>query len=326
MLPSPQHRLTDVPHLVHGQSRAGRSAAPDTRVGARAREANLDDRTLLLGALRDGTPPSAPHGWQVTYYPDAKEAAIVPIRPGAVPCGRRADTQSAGHSAERAADNARRAVQRARGEARRYCRANKLRYLWVLTYRGAGCHSWPVMVEHLRSFFQAVAHWHMPLLVVPEWHPGGHGLHVNLALGQYIHWRHVQAAWPHGNVKAPRSREGASLGKRRLDPGRLAGYVAGYVAAGASVERGELGKPGAVTGPSRRHGGHRYFVAQGHQPRRLQDAGATLDELAELLMGVFHHPPGFVWRSWEDPTCHFPRGVYVLWADYWPRDTGRSPP
>lgn len=285
---------------------------------------NLDPRTIL--AYQERRAPQPPHAgaWQITYYPEAKEATLCPVPTIGQPRERCPDPLPPELQAARDRQNKARALRRARGEARRYARTNGLRYLWVLTYRGKGCHDWPVMVEHLTEFYRALKHLNVPALVVPEWHPGGHGLHLNLALGRWIDWRYIQRAWPHGNVKAPKLRQGGRSGRRKLDAGTVASYITGYLSRGASVEDGEMGKPGAVTGTPRPDGGHRYFVSQGHKPARYVDARQTLEDAEAFLSAYFGRPPSYVWRSWESEDEDDSPFVIAAWHDYWPRKPKRE--
>jgi hypothetical protein len=281
--------------------------------------AKLDTRTFLHSP---GKPPAdAPAGaWLLAWYPDAREATACVRRPGA-PVLRPGNVPTA----DRDAENADRALRRARGIVRRYARGNRLCYLWVLTYRGDGCHDWREMTGHVRQFLEALAALRVPVLIVPEWHPGGHGLHINVALGRWIDWRVIQKAWAHGSVKAPKTNRGDKRGgKRRLDPGLLAGYVAGYVARGAQNEAGELGKPGDVNGQNRQRGQHRYFCSHGHHPRRLNEVAASFSHALELLKYAFQADPSYVWCSWESNADERESGKPpCAWFDFWRRRPGR---
>lgn len=295
--------------------------------GERARSARhrLDPRTKSVHQITDGPKPSHAGPWLATYYPEAKEATLTPLQPPRCPRPKLIRPGMVAPTAEQLADNARRAIRRARGEARRHCRANGLRYLWVMTYRGAGCHDWPAMVAHVEALLRELKPLGVPVLIVPEWHPNGHGLHLNVALGQWIDWRTLVAAWPHGNVQTPRPKNGARAGRRRMDPGQLASYVAGYIAKGESAGNGELGKPGAVTGTPRPDGAHRYFKAHCGHPRRFQDAAATLEEAAAFLARAMGCAPSYVWRSWDTPEEEGEYRPVAVWCDFWPRRQRRKP-
>ena len=99
-----------------------------------------------------------------------------------------------------------------------------------------------------------------PYLWVPEWHPGGHGLHAHFAVGQFVHWRTIKAAWGRGHRRHPDAQQSA---------GRI--WRAGRGAAGGAV-------PVEVRrqGPRRRGpaGLHRYEVAQGFAPGGPSARGA----------------------------------------------------
>ena len=82
------------------------------------------------------------------------------------------------------------AARRARGMIRRYCAANRLNRLGTLTYAGEGCHDPRVAAGGCRRVLQAASGElggePFPYLWVPEWHPGGHGLHLHFAVGRYV--------------------------------------------------------------------------------------------------------------------------------------------
>src|SRR4051812_12416326 len=82
------------------------------------------------------------------------------------------------------------AARRARGRLRRYCAANRLNRLGTLTYAGEGFHDPARIRSDLGSFFRALRSRlggrPFPYVWVPEWHPGGHGLHAHFAVGQLI--------------------------------------------------------------------------------------------------------------------------------------------
>jgi len=73
---------------------------------------------------------------------------------------------------------------------RRYCAANRLNRLGTLTYAGKGCHDPGELRADVGSFFKGLRGQlgpkPIPYLWAPEWHPGGHGLHVHFAVGRFI--------------------------------------------------------------------------------------------------------------------------------------------
>src|SRR5664280_3341579 len=134
--------------------------------------------------------------WTFTLYPDAAE--------GGGSFRSAAKSSGGGYSVEPAADSRPTAARRARGKVRRYCAANRLNRLGTLTYRGAGCHDPRQLRADVADFFRrlraGVDTGPLPYLWVPEWHPGGHGLHVHFAVGRYVRRSLVASSWGRGFV------------------------------------------------------------------------------------------------------------------------------
>ena len=68
--------------------------------------------------------------------------------------------------------------------------ANRLNRLATLTYAGEGCHD-PVRLRgDLAGFFRELRSRaggrRFPYVWVPQWHPGGHGLHAHFAVGRFV--------------------------------------------------------------------------------------------------------------------------------------------
>ncbi len=96
------------------------------------------------------------------------------------------------------------AARRARGKVRRYCAGNLLNRLGTLTFAGEGCHD-PIELRALlgrffRSLREATGGDPFPYLWVTEWHKTGHGLHVHVAVGQFIKRSLIDQAWGHGFI------------------------------------------------------------------------------------------------------------------------------
>jgi hypothetical protein len=147
----------------------------------------------LLSKL--GTPEAG--GWVLGLYPGAAEAGgcfVSAARPGQGWGGLEEDPDRA------AEQNA----ARARRKVRRYCAANRLNRLGTLTYGGSGCHDPVLLRDHLAEFFRALRATtggkRFPYLWTDEWHPGGHGLHVHLAVGRFIPRGALERSWHHGFV------------------------------------------------------------------------------------------------------------------------------
>ena len=87
---------------------------------------------------------------------------------------------------------------------------------------------------------------------MPEWHPGGHGLHFHFAVGRFIHRTQIVEAWGRGYVHIKLLGEvpmgGGGIGEART----AARYFGKYVAKGIEA--------------SHDFGRHRFDVAQGFKP------------------------------------------------------------
>ena len=159
---------------------------------------------------------------------------------------------------------------RASRQIRRYCAENRLVNLWTLTYAGEGVRDYHLVRRHVWEFFRrlrGVVGKRFAYLWTTEWHPGGHGLHVHFAVGEYIaHWPSL-AVWGHGlivNVRGPREK---LYGQRARERSRSVGrYIAKYVS----------------KAPAAPIGYHRYEVAQGFKPAERRLAAADLDAAYEL--------------------------------------------
>jgi hypothetical protein len=183
------------------------------------------------------------------------------------------------------------AAQRARGQLRRYCTANGLNRLGTLTYAGEGCHDATLLRRDVGDRFA--------YLWVPEWHPGGHGLHVHFAVGRYIAVGAIREAWGRGHVHIKLLGD-LPVGSGTLGEARLA---ARYLSKYACKDLG-IGNPSGL---------HRYEVAQGFQPRREALSGTTADEVvasAESRMGA---PAAYVWRSRDTEDWAGPPAVWASW-------------
>ena len=106
-----------------------------------------------------------------------------------------------GADPERAAAEADR---RARTKIRRYAVANRLNRFGTLTYAGQGCHDPTGARWDVGAFFKALrpalGGRSFPYVWVPEWHPGGHGLHVHFAVGRDGAELLIRSTWGRGRV------------------------------------------------------------------------------------------------------------------------------
>jgi hypothetical protein len=249
--------------------------------------------------------------WVVTLYPDAREASGTWRKPGG------GELVAA---AEREPDRTRSAAEgarRAKSKIRLYCASNSLNRLGTLTYAGDGQHDPEELREQVAVFFRRLRAGIevkylptkqgirpggcFPYLWVPQWHPGGHGLHVHFAVGRYIPRGFIESCWPHGfvdirllsNLTAPAT----ALAEARL----AARYLARYVGKQLDDERRRLGL-------------HRYEVAEGFQPVAVELHGRTLDDViaeATRVLGGAH--PSHVWRSDQSEGWRGPPACWVEW-------------
>jgi hypothetical protein len=141
----------------------------------------------------------------------------------------------------------------------------------------------------------------LPYAWTSEWHPGGHGLHVHFAVGRYVPQRLIRDVWGLGIVHIKLIGD-LPHGSGALEEARVAAtYLAKYVS--------------KTLDDDRRAGGlHRYEVAQGFQPKRLQlwarGEAQVLAEASSLMGGQ----PSRMWRSsWSDGWLG-PPSYWVAWS------------
>lgn len=247
----------------------------------------------LLDAVRERP------GWWLSVYPEAGEAGGCFVSSSRAPRG-----AGGGH----AADSERAQVEagrRARGRLRRYCAANRLNRLGTLTY-AQSCTD-PVQVRYdLGQFFRRLREARggrsFPYAWVPEWHPGGHGLHAHFAVGFYVPSGLVRASWGHGFVKMKLLSD-LPVGSTTLDEARRAGgYLAKYVA----KDFGDVTRP---------RGLHRFDVAQGFPVRKVRVYGGSREQALEAASELIGSgPPVRVWDSREQADWHGPAALWASWS------------
>jgi hypothetical protein len=233
--------------------------------------------------------------WALTLYPEAAEAG------GCLSVSRRPLASGRRPNLERAAEEAGR---RARAKIRRYAAANRLNRLATLTYRGEGCHDPLRLRGDLAGFFRemrtALGEGAFPYVWVPQWHPGGHGLHAHFAVGRFVPRRLIERSWGHGFVHIKLLGD-LPVGSGALGEARLAArYLARYVGREVSDER-RLG------------GLHRYEVAQGFQPEKVLCYGASAEDAIERASGVMGSGPKRVWLSSSVEGWHGPPACWAQW-------------
>jgi hypothetical protein len=249
-------------------------------------------RTSLESSTKLDTPRMG--FWSLGLYPDAAEASGTfqsASRPG------RAQEDWATDPADTAAD----AARRARTHVRRYCAANRLNRLGTLTYRGTGCHDPVGLRGDVAMFFRRLRSRvgePLPYLWTPEWHKTGHGLHVHFAVGRFIQRGWIEAAWPHGFVHIKLLGD-LPVGTANLGEARAAArYLAKYVGKDLGVHAAAL---------------HRYDVAQGFQPARIDLDADTADAVLGQATVAMGREPARLWRSRDAEDWRHAPAVWAQW-------------
>jgi hypothetical protein len=234
--------------------------------------------------------------WLLNLYPDAAEAGGCFQSAARFGSGGSAVEPEPGRAAIEAA-------RRARGHIRRYCTANRLNRLGTLTYRGTGCHDPVAFRADVADFFRTLrarGRDRFPYLWVPEWHPGGHGLHGHFVVGRFIPVGHIRTAWGRGHVHITMLND-LPTGSGALGEARLAArYIAKYVGK-------DVGSGGGPVGL------HRYEVAQGFQPRVRRLTGPTLDAVLDKASEIMGSRPVSVWDSADADDWGGPHAVSARW-------------
>ena len=233
--------------------------------------------------------------WTLSLYPDAGEGGgCLSVARGPLPTGRPPNT-------ERAAEEAGR---RARAKIRRYAAANRLNRLGTLTYRAEGCHDPARLRADLATFFRELRAGldagRFPYVWVPQWHPGGHGLHAHFAVGRFIQRTLIERSWERGFVHI-KLLDGLPVGSGTLGEARLAArYLARYVGR-------EMDDARRLTGL------HRYEVAQGFQPAKIECYGTTAEDVIERASGYRGSAPEQIWLSSSVEGWHGPPACWAQW-------------
>jgi len=193
------------------------------------------------------------------------------------------------------------AVRRARAKVRRYCAANGLNRLGTLTYRGEGCFDPRQLRGDLGRFFRRVREGlggePFPYLWVPEWHPGGHGLHVQFGVGRYVRKRLIDEAWGLGFTHI-KLLGGLPVGSGvRGEARAVAGYISKYVSK-------DMDRSGGL---------NRYDLAQGFQPKVEGLVAPTVGEVIDVASERMGDRPAYVWRSIDQEGWRGPSAVWLQW-------------
>ena len=254
-----------------------------------------DDAQDPTGSLGPRPLLSLPGGaWCLKLYPAAGEATITHA-PSAVRVTALCDgTPSTGRSA---APHVSHGV-RAKGRVRRYCRANRIRFLWTLTYSTEPSTRAQV-TKHLRTFFKRLGtHFgRLPLIAVIERGTKSDRLHVHFGAARFLSFETIDKIWPHGwvHVGDPRKLPG------RVPVRRLAAYLAKYVAKDL-----DAGAEGDAKDRAERE--HRYLITQGFSPTAVCFRYKRIGQAAERMRGLYGHP------DMEFPFGNWDRGlIYGIW-------------
>ena len=103
-----------------------------------------------------------------------------------------------------------------------------------------------------------------PYVWVPQWHPGGHGLHAHFAVGRFVPRGLIERAWGHGFVHI-KLLDGLPVGSGALAEARLAARY--WRATSAASSRTSAGWPGCTATRSRRASSRRRSSATARRPR-----------------------------------------------------------
>ena len=234
--------------------------------------------------------------WALSLYPDAGEGGgclSVPRRQ-VLPTGLPPNVARAAEEAGR----------RARRSIRQYAAANRLNRLGTLTYRDEGCHDPLQLRADLAGFFRelraGLGAGRFPYVWVPQWHPGGHGLHAHFAVGRFVPRTLIERSCGHGFVHI-KLLDGLPVGTGALGEARLAArYLARYVGREVEDER-------------RLTGLHRYEVAQGFQPAKVECYGVSAEDVIGRASGYMGSLPERVWISSSREGWRGPPACWAQW-------------
>ena len=234
--------------------------------------------------------------WGLNLFPNAAEAGG---------CLRLVGPRSSGGFGADPDRAAAEAARRARTTVRRYTVANRLNRHGTLTYAEA-CFDGEGVREDVGAFFRglrpALSGKPLPYVWVPEWHPGGHGLHVHFAVGRYVPQPLIRDVWARGHVFIKLIGD-LPVGSGSLEESRIAaGYLCKYIGKGFEDER-------------RRAGLHRYDVAQGFQPERVQFRGKSVDDVLAQASARMGREPQTVWLSSDVEDWHGPPSCWASWPE-----------
>jgi len=233
--------------------------------------------------------------WTFSLYPDAAEGGGCLVRARVADGGRAGPADPARAQEE--------AGRRARAKVRRYCAANRLNRFGTLTY-AESCRDPRQLRGDVAGFFRGLRRElggaPLPYAWTSEWHPGGHGLHVHFAVARFVPQRLIRDVWGRGIVHIKLIGD-LPQGSGALDEARVAAtYLAKYASKSLDDDR-------------RAAGLHRYEVAQGFQPAKVECHGVTAEDVIERASRQMGSLPDRVWLSARAEGW---RGPHACWAQW----------
>jgi len=234
--------------------------------------------------------------WILGLYPDAAEASGSFRYTGSMPTKRGRRGEAADPERSRQVS-----IRRSKGRIRRYVTANRLNRLGTLTYAEA-CIDPAKARRDVGEFFRELrgsVGQSFPYLWVPEWHPGGHGLHLHFAVGRYIHRSLIDNSWGRGFIHIKLLGEVPMGGGGVHEARTAAHYLGKYVAKGIEA--------------SHDFGRHRFDVAQGFAPKVTRLAGRSMGDLVRRASDRMGGVPSFVWRSRDEREWFGPPSFWMAW-------------
>lgn len=248
---------------------------------------------------------------RVKRYGDGGGKACASYEPITRPAGQPVDrtTLTAEQVARLDSVNVQRAARRARQAVIELCRVNRLRYMYTLTFAGAGVHDYLEACAHLEAFIHrggGGALFHGLYLAVPELHPGGHGWHWHVLTGHRVWVTDLRKAWTDFMRSRGMEPSGGSKYLQVEATGCESGQAAGLYAAKYISKTFADG-----TVPA---GSHRYRDGEGLKRAQVEVyVIGGFDQIIPWVVSEEGVEPQFVSRSetWES------YGGPPVWVVYW---------
>lgn len=196
------------------------------------------------------------------------------------------------------------ASRRARGAMRRWARHNRLDHLGTLTNADVVL-DYGEMSRRVDGFFRRMREdgFRIPVAVVIEPHPGGHGWHAHFGAPRFISVRRLRAWWPHGriDIQGPRDCPAGARGPRKLSR-----YLAKYI--GKAIAGEEL--HGCSPRPA---GAHRWWHTQGFEPPPVRVRFNRLAEAMDFLRRSYGEPD--LMKAFGEGESYRPEGYWLSFPD-----------